>query len=121
MGHSSSVDVCVPVDTADRAGPLRAASAYEPFKRKEYRFLASGYEMFSLALRESISFSCFHKRQVREYAGWGSLQFGHLSGLSHTSATCSVLPHFAHVSLPRQLREPWPYRWHLKHLCGLGT
>ncbi|KAM7289145.1 hypothetical protein ISCGN_029278 [Ixodes scapularis] len=49
----SSEDVCVPVDTIGRAGPLCTASAYEPREANKTRFFASWYGMFSWTFNDT--------------------------------------------------------------------
>ncbi|KAM7300332.1 hypothetical protein ISCGN_020896 [Ixodes scapularis] len=49
----SPEDVCVPVDTIGRAGPLCTASAYEPREANKTRFFASWYGMFSWTFNDT--------------------------------------------------------------------
>lgn len=57
---------------------------------------------------------------MTEYEGCPPSQFAQWDVLVQSSAGRSLSSHFTQVSHPRQLRDPWPYLWHLKHLQGFG-
>lgn len=111
-------------DSRCDAAPRRTTSAKFVFGVKDkvsaMRFLASLNEMFSVVLSVIISFSFFQDGHALEYAACGPSQFAHRGAESHFSETWSFEAHLAHVGRPRQLKEPWPYRWQLKHRLGLG-